>query len=223
MWRLICSKSIENFDPHLYILKGETLQFSFQRYFTQAQEDVDSITDILRHASHVRDIPQNEPEFIKYLTFASEILESTKDKGHEKNFLVSAAQFALLPYIKAVACSDPSLLSQFISGGSLHLVEETIYGDPTCMDMFNSQAHLDRRIAVVEYLLEQDSIHWGAQIWSDPIRDLRKKIQEHLTSRPVNSGYFKTVELYLEEKEKTLIPEPSIKSRIRSLFGRIMQ
>lgn len=240
MWQLICSKSNGEFDPYLYILKGEALDLS--RHPPKTRNDLRLIKGLLRYASQVRDIPENESEFVNYLNLVDERFETiihayghpknieplqneadenlhTFTKYYGKRFLELAAHFALLPYIKAAARSDPNGLSQMFSRGSLLLLEKAICGNhPNETNHSDeesiSQAPWDQRLATVKYLIEQDVYKWREHIWNNRFRNLKKDVERYSRLYPENSEYYSKVVLYLDKKESEL----SVSSRIRSFF-----
>lgn len=235
-WRLICSHSSECFDPYLCIFKGDTLELL--RFPARTMIDLGSMEKLLRHASQVKDIPENESDFVDYLNLVNARFESilktytgtrkeTEGLGDRvisrfmskngRNFLEVAAHFAILPYIKAVACSHPNRLSQMFSEGSLRLVNKAICGNREDGESI-SQATWNRRLTTVKYLLEQDVYQWREHVWNNGIRNLKNEIREYSKLYPGNEEYYSTVILYLDKKESEL----SISSRIRSFFTKRM-
>ncbi|KAF3063118.1 hypothetical protein CFAM422_010240 [Trichoderma lentiforme] len=236
VWQLICSKSSGRFDPYLYILKGEIIDLS--RYPPRTRRhDLELLTGVLRRATQVRDIPENESEFVNYLNLTNERFElilkvyqdpkwkhgstfnfnfktKTFAKNYGKNFLEVAAHFALLPYIKAVACSNPSRLTENFSGGSLSLLQRAIYGSEENMESFIDAVSCDQRLATVKYLLDQDVYQWRDHMWNNGIRNLKRQIQGYSKDYPANSEYFSTVAFLLDKKESEL----SVKTRILTFF-----
>lgn len=239
MWQLICSESSQNFDPYLYILKGEASHFSQNPQVLL--QDLDFILKLLKYADQVRDISENEPEFLNYLDLVNQrfekVLKVYKDakwtvrkpsndakiqeymSTYGKNFLELTVQFAILPYIRAVANSDPDHFSQQFFGGSLRLVRRAIYGNIRGTKTVISKTSCDRRLDTVKYLLERDVYQSSAHIWKNAIRNLKKEILEYLKSHPENSEYFSTVAVYLDEKES----EFGMRSRMRSFWTKMMQ
>ncbi|KAL6786566.1 hypothetical protein J3E68DRAFT_446850 [Trichoderma sp. SZMC 28012] len=167
MWELICSKSSGKFDPYLEILRGKTI--GLLQDLPETRNTSELIREILQYASQVKDIPENTSKLVDYLDLVNERFESLvklyKDTdditgkdldycgiesfipNYGENFLEASAHFAILPYIRAVACSQPSYVSQMLSGGSFRLLEKVIYN-------YGVQDTYDQRLATVKYLLE---------------------------------------------------------------------
>ncbi|KAM6478608.1 hypothetical protein HDV62DRAFT_370833 [Trichoderma sp. SZMC 28011] len=240
IWELVCSKSSAQFDPYLEISRGTTI--GLLQDLPETRTTSQKITEILQYASQVKDIPENTSKLVDYLDLVNERFESLvklyKDTdditgkdldyggiedfipNYGESFLEASAHFAILPYIRAVACSQPNYVSQMFSGGSFRLLEKVIYGSLTDVEPYSLQDACDQRLATVKYLLEQDAVQWRARTWKNSIRNLKKEIQEYSIRHPKSSEYLSKVVLYLDEKEKDLIPEPSARSRIKSYFKR---
>ncbi|KAJ4854378.1 AAA domain-containing protein [Trichoderma breve] len=230
-WQLICSSSAE-FDPHLCILKAETLIVSHQGLGEQG-DFWDTVARALWHASEVKDSPKNTLDFVNSLnSFNAQVdrlFQTTstgwamvgkyanhwsagQDNKHrwriQNTFLGLAAQFSILPYIKAVTRSDRRRLAQTFSRDSLGLLENAIFGYSFYMPLalskngFRPRIPCGRRLATVEYLLEQ-GVHQSTVHARDGRHDIKEEIQNILqddTSQDVLE-YYSTVKTHLDNRD----------------------
>ncbi|KAL7946976.1 hypothetical protein V8C42DRAFT_298975 [Trichoderma barbatum] len=156
-WQLICSPSSDQFDPHLCILKAETLVLTdIGRILHIHVPDVEAVVlRALWHASEVKDTPQNTRDLVDCLNSSKNSLETGQGlhdpvgfsdgrirflsmllglklidirKAGDIDFLELAAQLSVLPYINAVALSDRNKLSSSFSERSNGLLENAIFG-----------------------------------------------------------------------------------------------
>ncbi|EHK19704.1 uncharacterized protein TRIVIDRAFT_155869 [Trichoderma virens Gv29-8] len=225
-WQLICSSSTQ-FDPHLCILKVEALIVSHQG-LSELGDFWDTVARALWHASEVKDNPENALEFVNSLnSFDAQVSklfqetsigwamvgkyadhwsagQDTKRRWRIQNtFLGLAAQFSILPYIKAMALSDRPHLAQRFSRDSLGLLENAIFGYSFYMSSalfqngFRPRIPCARRLATVRYLLGQ-GVYQSKVHTRDGRHDLKEEIQKVSLEDP---EYYATVASYLDNRD----------------------
>ncbi|KAH0499693.1 hypothetical protein TgHK011_006868 [Trichoderma gracile] len=250
-WQLICSLSSDDFDPHLAILQAETVILSDSNYIDRHHPMVIYLWDILAKAlstaGEVKDTPSNRKQLVNCLTslnthvwrLSQELdcagLEKRSDLEtncwyHSKNFrllkventmLGLAAQFAVLPYIKAVLPTDRRPL--FYRDDVLGLLENAIFGyayfykEPS-QDELPPLIPIERRLATVEYLLKQGLYQSRVHARSGTC-SLQDAIKEASATDP---EYYAEVTKYLDRMGLTSNTKGSylrIRSRVLDYLG----
>ncbi|KAL7815611.1 hypothetical protein V8C26DRAFT_435773 [Trichoderma gracile] len=224
-WQLICSLSSDDFDPHLAILQAQTLILSDSNYGDRHQPDRIDVWDMLVRAlwtaGEVKDTPVNREQLVACLSsldthvrsLPQELLMTgwVRPEGLERyrwyltgvrpwrvdnTLLGLAAQFAVLPYIKAVLPTDQRPL--FYHDDVLGLLENAIFS----YSYFYRNLHYDplpripieRRLATVEYLLKQGLYQSKVHARSGTC-SLRDAIKEDFANDP---DYYAEVTKYLD-------------------------
>ncbi|KAL6693020.1 hypothetical protein J3F84DRAFT_396503 [Trichoderma pleuroticola] len=219
-WQLICSSSEEQLDPHLCILKAETLISTDRRILrTITKDDVwQMIVRILWHAGEAKDIPKNTRDINECLhsfenifrDFRLDYYKPRLDGGrrtpqdirfYKTTFLALVTQFSILPYIRTVTIEDWGKLSLYHGKYSVGVLESAIFGYSYHMKFysggFRPQIPRDRRLAAVKLLLDQ-GVHQSklfAGLFGVAL-DLREELQKIL---PTDPEYYSTVAMYLDE------------------------
>lgn len=132
-------------------------------------------------------------------------VQNARDHGTliQNTFLGLAAQFSILPYVRSVALSDRSRLSQKFVKDSFGLLENAIFGYSYYMtpdlskNGFYPQIPFERRLATVKYLLEQ-GIYQSDVHSRGGIRNLKEEIQKVSTTDP---EYYSTVMWHLDKRD----------------------
>jgi hypothetical protein len=224
-WQSICSSSGQ-FDPHLCILKAETLILPLKldaRQFS-ARQCRKAIPKILWHASEVKDVLQNKMDLVVPLESLERFYNRLEIENVDiyrpvtrTNFLGLVAQFSILPYIRYEVRSRRDRHIDKYWFRYFGLLESAIFGysyytenDP---DNFRLQIPTDRRLATVKYLLEQ-GVYQSQMHSKNGICGLREGIQKEYTADP---EYYSTVVEYLD-KRSVKSRTKSIKLLFRSLF-----
>ncbi|PTB65093.1 hypothetical protein BBK36DRAFT_1121703 [Trichoderma citrinoviride] len=221
-WELICALAAEDFDPHLSILQARTLMISDGNYGDRNRTSTTNVWDLvtrtLLHAGEVKDTPTNRELLVHSLNLLDAHLErlyrtlkipgltelvesgglgwydlgSFQLRSGDNNLIGLAAQFAVLPYVKAALpkCrrsfaphgDAPGPLELAIFGSSYFSLYH-LHDNDLCLPI-----PCERRLATVRYLLEQGVYQSRVLLGSgtcslkDAIRRVSSKDPEYYTA-----------------------------------------
>ncbi|UKZ78937.1 hypothetical protein TrVFT333_006684 [Trichoderma virens FT-333] len=144
--------------------------------------------------------------------------KNVRDLEPRNNFLGLAAQFSILPYIKASVLSNPTCLYPSPSKNAIGLLENAIFGyyHYDAYGDFSPRIPIDRRLATVEYLLNEGVYQSAMYSSKGKIYNLRERLRNISSMDP---KYYSTVAMYLDNRGFKLSMK-SVELRIRSFFAK---
>ncbi|KNB09671.1 hypothetical protein FOXG_10200 [Fusarium oxysporum f. sp. lycopersici 4287] len=240
-WELICKASKESFDPHLYLLRADTLTLHYRscRWSNIDSQLRDAIISAFWHASKVEFTPENNKSLVKCLQSLEkncQILErdhpaqrktcwASAQFRADNTFVGLAAQFSILPYVEFALLADDARQSQRPSKGTLGLLVNAIFGPlyynpPALPQEGQHPVPREQRLATIKHLLEHGIYQSKVYTWNG-VRDLKDELQSKSSTDP-EFEYYMAVLACIDKVGKLnqiRLSLTSASGRVRSRIG----
>ncbi|KAH8897809.1 hypothetical protein GQ53DRAFT_884669 [Thozetella sp. PMI_491] len=258
VWERICLVGERGFEPCLFLLQAETTKVShFRSQVIEQTKFWSTVTKALWYASQTTDNVETTPHLVQALdVFDIEALECQiwiqtgtlredqfdmgpnhwsggQDGMRGNTFLGLAAQFSILPYIKAKTHERRSLLSQKSPKHTVGILENAVLGFEYYMPDTVRQAGIRpkiphaQRLQTVHFLLDQgveQSKMYTANIRGREVKWKTSTLIQTIMSISQTSAYQENKEYYHQVMEclsrrgsRRLLKSASL--RLRSLLG----